>query len=126
MQISRWSTLLLGFSINTKAFSETFFFLDFDSEALFLSFLSSTTKSLTALFTFADFLTRSCAFGLSRSSIFFAFVWMVLHILQIDCIFCCCTYYLFRDQCFHILVVLLEVVDWVLPKLRMGLHVKVW
>jgi len=66
MQISRWSTLLLGFSINP-------FFLDFDSEALFLTFLSSTTKSLKALFIFADFLTRSCAFGLSRSSIFFVF-----------------------------------------------------
>jgi hypothetical protein len=49
------------------------------------------------------------------------FFWMVLHILQIDCILFCCTHYLFRDQYFHILVVLLEVVDWVLPKLRMGL-----
>jgi hypothetical protein len=47
---------------------------------------------------------------------------MVLHILQIDYILCCCAHYLFRDQYFHILVVLLEVVDWVLlPKLRMGL-----
>jgi hypothetical protein len=57
MLISRWSTLLLGFSINTKAFRETIFsfFLDFDPEALFLSFLSSTIKSLMALFTFADF-----------------------------------------------------------------------
>ena len=62
--------VFVGLQYQHEGLQRNLFFLDFDSKALFLSFLSSTTKSLKVHFTFAVLLTRSCAFGLSRSSIF--------------------------------------------------------